>query len=360
MSRKLGSLLAGGLAAVVLWACPAPEPTQPPEPAGAHDDFPLIGVHLPVDCVDCHVDGAVEQGVGSGDWVNGISTDCRGCHQDVVDDRFAGNHKDGQSCGNSGCHTLTDGGWTPDGVDNHADFPIVGAHALLDCNDCHVDGAIEQGVGNGAFYGPISKECTGCHEDTRSDLFGANAHFFPTSCGAGGCHQTVHECWREVTGGVCDGTPPQAGHVGDLAKTFPLTAPHDKGCSDCHAGAAADQAGGAERCQDCHSRTGEGLDDTHYPPFASNLERECKACHATEAADGTLQVPTGWSTGAVVHDFQIPHRGNVSCEGCHPPGSQNSAAVSCDACHSDIETVSPLHTNFAGNPYEGCHDDGER
>lgn len=354
----------GGLSAFLFWACiPVPEPTGSTDPADPHVDFPLIGGHLPAACNDCHIDGAIEQGLaqpGEG-WVDDIATECLGCHQDVVDQRFGGSHKEGRSCGEAGCHSISDESWGSGVPDPHLNFPLQGAHGTLDCDDCHVDAAAEQGltVQPGQQTG-LDTECTSCHEDTRTDLFGAGAHYSPTSCGNNGCHASYHECWATVYGGDCTGEPPQAGHVGDLAILFPLDAPHDvQGCSTCHAGAPAEQAGGSDDCMSCH--TADRPAD-HYPPYdAAKGERDCKACHAGEDATGKLLAPNAWGVDNVVHDFPVPHGGDAECTVCHTtPGSQSATDYTCtNGCHGDLTTVSPLHQNFGGD-CAGCHEDGEK
>ncbi len=250
----------------------------------------------------------------------------------------------------------------------HDDFPLTAAHLPVDCDACHVAGAAEQGLTSSEPNGwvdAISTECVGCHEDTRQERF-AGYHYTPQSCGEAGCHSITHDCWAEVTGGPCAPPPPPppvtpppeptGGHSGELADRFPLEPPHDVGCASCHPASFADQAGGGDRCEDCHARP----TPDHYPPYGGATDdgaRGCKACHALEV-DGVLQVPTLWSTGAVEHVFPVPHGSGSAyrCISCHPTGGQSADGIGCQgACHA---TLSPIHEQFTG-PCQQCHPRGE-
>ena len=176
--------------------------------------------------------------------------------------------------------------------------------------------------------------------------------------------------------------PPPIGHEGDRAILFPLQGPHANiDCGTCHTGASdAEQRGGASKCELCHTRP--SLD--HYPADSNrgpDDDRQCKACHANEAANGALVVNDDFGADGVDHGLYWPHNRIqidtppygpkaeadwvTTCVSCHPtPGVQDEAGSSCDACHvtnasapGEI-TLPPIHANFSA-PCHTCHERGD-
>lgn len=272
----------------------------------------------------------------------------------------------------------------------HEDFPIVGGHRAVGCDECHITGAAEQNLTpelpNG-WVTAISTGCLGCHTDTRDTIF-PTGHKEQASCADAGCHSASDDCWRNVRGDcviVPPGEPPPPiGHEGDRAILFPLEGAHAGiDCGTCHTGAAdEEQRGGAEACEMCHTRP----DAAHYPADRNrgpDDDRRCKACHAHEAANGALVVNTDFATDGVDHDLYWPHNRIAlgtppyapraetawvsSCISCHPtPGVQDEAGVECDACHVPEGTandpgeiaLTPIHANFNAACHT-CHERGD-
>lgn len=294
LSRKLALLLLGGSSAVLLWACVPAVEEDPIVPISAtHTDFPLLGRHLSVDCEDCHIEGAAEQGLSS----------------------------------------LRDNGWVDE----------------------------------------LSTSCLDCHIDTREDYFPNFNHGNGATCSAaGGCHSASDSCWREIAAPCIDvptpvtgePTPPPPGHNGDLALLFPLEGVHlGPGCTACHRGAFEEQRGGSDQCETCHARAlPDGPGDDHYPPdqlTAPDSARGCKACHAAEDPTQKLLVPSDWTVDPVVHDFQWPHNGADECLDCHlSPGSQTATDYTCTSagCHGDL-SPNAYHADPNG-PCADCHEEG--
>lgn len=101
--------------------------------------FPLRGRHVAVACSGCHPK----------DFVVPVADTCSGCHRD----RHAGEF--GSYC--EGCHDAES--WRPlFDADAHrrSNFPLVGKHALIPCQQCHGD--MRDRTFNRA---PIA--CVGCH-----------------------------------------------------------------------------------------------------------------------------------------------------------------------------------------------------
>ena len=117
--------------------------------------FPLIGNHVRVSCLSCHINGNFK----------GTSMNCFSCH--AKDDHHNGQF--GQDC--STCHIPT--GWNNITFDHNASaFPLTGKHAQLECTRCHSSGQFQ-----------IPMDCVSCHTEPAFHV-GA----FGTSCAE--CHNT--------------------------------------------------------------------------------------------------------------------------------------------------------------------------
>jgi hypothetical protein len=267
----------------------------------------------------------------------------------------------------------------------HALFPLTGAHAGQNCDACHVDGAVEQGLaspGSGDFITNLAIECETCHLDVTQAFF-PQGHMEGRSCAdGGGCHSASDFCWKQVRTDcgdiVLDDTGIEINHsVEPLSDIFPLDGPHGAlSCGDCHPGQESEQRGGAMFCDDCHEAD-RPID--HYPPpreGAESKERGCKACHASENADRQLVVPADWTSNASVHDFIWPHSvvndwdeippvlkleddWTTSCDGCHLTANYDTYICS-EACHTraEIDPLSSLHANVTYDQCADCHAEG--
>lgn len=107
----------------------------------AQTGFPLRGRHTTVACRDCHAD------------LNFANTPnkCQDCHADLH------RRKNGAEC--ELCHNSN--GWQVSihNINEHQDrFPLIGAHAVVDCYSCHKVGT----VGQFNRFG-LSTECVSCH-----------------------------------------------------------------------------------------------------------------------------------------------------------------------------------------------------
>src|ERR1039458_2379711 len=107
-----------------------------------HDQtpYPLRGMHQKVACTQCHTSLVFKN----------VSTHCADCHADIHRRQF------GANC--ESCHTVK--GWhvSLDAIRNHQNrFPLVGAHALVECEACH------KGAASGQFAG-LSTACYSCHQ----------------------------------------------------------------------------------------------------------------------------------------------------------------------------------------------------
>ncbi len=96
-------------------------------------------MHQDVGCTKCHTSMVFKN----------VSTHCSDCHADIHMRQF------GANC--ESCHSVK--GWqvSTREIQNHQNrFPLVGAHAMVECAECH------KGAATGQFVG-LSTQCYSCH-----------------------------------------------------------------------------------------------------------------------------------------------------------------------------------------------------
>jgi hypothetical protein len=284
-----------------------------------HDTFfPLLGAHAVLDCQQCHSEG-----------FEGTPTDCFACHQE---DYAATTDPDHEASGFSteceDCHGEST--WEGAVIDHDAFFPLTGAHAPLDCQECHA----------GGFVGTPS-DCYACH---REDYEGTDdpdhvAAGFPTECEA--CHDTSD--WEGATF--------------DHATFFPLTGAHRTlDCESCH---AEGFPGTPTECVGCHLGDYNQTDDPDHQ--AAGFPTSCEDCHNT----------SDWEDAEFDHDqlffpiFSGEHEGEWdSCQDCHVAPS-DFGVFECIFCHAHPQgEMAEEHEDVSGYQYESmacyaCHPDGE-
>jgi len=315
-------LLAAALVSSLRLLAPAPPGAEPPEPEGPEptpeaaaaepapgwdrglseviSPGPLAAAHAGLEgvshCNDCHT------------WLGGTpDASCLGCHE-VVGERMAGrlgfHGKLEGSC--TDCHGDHRGreadllGLDREGfAHDQATFALRGAHADVDCGDCHHRAHPE--TGREAFR-PIGipSDCAACHESPHAERLVRDRD-------CEGCH--VAAAWSApvrveaaADTGFDSGSETGFDHGADTR--FPLDALHAPvPCASCHEGGVAEP-----------------------PP------RACASCH--EAAAALLAGRFGGRRVA-----PDPHAEATECHECHPastakPTLADHAAV-CTACHPD-------------------------
>src|ERR1039458_9734027 len=101
--------------------------------------YPLRGMHQSVTCTQCHIKPVFAN----------TSTQCAACHADIHKRQFGSNCEQ--------CHTIK--GWNVQiqQIKNHQNrFPLIGAHAAVECDACHKNGALSK-------YSTMSTDCYSCH-----------------------------------------------------------------------------------------------------------------------------------------------------------------------------------------------------
>lgn len=271
-------------------------------------------------CLSCHRPLARRVAAREGLHANPEYADCKTCHIE-----HHGRDFDlvwwGEQGRDAFDHGLT--GWS-----------LRGAHARLECRQCHEPGKIRapealraQGKDlSRTFLGLSGERCAECHADPHGGTVGERCE---------SCHSV--EGWKPAQG------------FDHSTTEFPLTGRHrDVDCAGCHREAAAERPGFAVAglaCRDCHR-------DPHEGRFGA----ACTDCHSTAA----------WRRVALAgfdHDrTRYPLRGShrtVACEGCHRPGAprRGLAFGRCSDCHRD-----PHAGQFGDRPdggrCESCHDLG--
>jgi len=254
-----------------------------------HDttDWPLIGKHADAACDTCHEDQSFRN----------ASTDCFACHAE--DDAHDG--RSGNECGN--CHNPN--GWDDTSFDHSrdTDFPLLGKHGLLSCDDCHSEDA---------FADTLETSCVSCHLEDDSHE-GHNGE----SCE--NCHTA--EDWAE----------PTFDH--DTDTDFVLRGGHTEiACNDCHIEPVYDISPGTS-CDSCH------LDDD---PHEGTLGGDCAACHTeVEWAD-----PVFFDHDLTVFPLLGKHAEN-ECDACHEDKAFANTDSGCVSCHLEDDV-------HQGNFHERC------
>jgi len=293
----------------------------------------LVGAHREAKCLRCHNDrGPVQLFSQRG---------CAGCHEDLHRGNF------GDQC--VSCHSeetwiLRD----EIAVHNRTRFPLVGAHAAVQCWLCHSGGEVGDWV-------RLDIECASCH------LEEALAATDPD-----------HAANRWVTG--CDRChiPTTWNGAGFNHFAFPLTGAHASAdCGACHVGGVF--TGLPTDCAGCHSQEYQQANDPDH--VAGGFSMSCELCHDTSSWDGAMFNHASINSGcAVCHqdDFNATTNPNhlaagvsQTCEMCHgvnnwSPANMTHAGITtnCAVCHITEynQTTMPGHA-AAGFPTtcEACH-----
>jgi len=142
--------------------------------------FALRGMHSKVGCVDCHSDLVFAKTVNQ----------CQDCHADI--------HRRKNTAQCDACHRDT--GWQVSihNINEHQDrFPLIGAHAMVDCYSCHKVGTVGPFNRQG-----LSTECSSCHLDDFKRAKSPNhvAQGYSTQCLE--CHSLMDNWMTTINPGM--------------------------------------------------------------------------------------------------------------------------------------------------------------
>ena len=197
----------------------------------------------------------------------------------------------------------------------HAFFPLMGQHAQIECEECHIEGVYD---GTAAY-------CEACHASMKP-----NPHY-EGDCAA--CHSAFS--WSEITFDhtlvtvsncvSCHQADKPANHFGNQ-------------CAACHSthswqGANFDhQAAGATDCKACHT------DDKP----ANHFSGQCSACHTTNSWQGA--------------NFNHQAAGATDCKACHADDKPtNHFGGQCSACHTTNKWEGASFSHNGQTDCKACH-----
>ncbi len=267
----------------------------------------------------------------------------------------------------------------------HAFFPLVGEHAQLDCEGCHVEGK---------FAGTAS-ECSACHSNVKPvnhylgdcaachsafswtdvnidhSLIGSNdcldchldekpANHYIGQCSS--CHNTVS--WSQANFNHA------AARATDCQSCHNRPANHFSGqCSSCHNTRNWSQAHldhtGLTDCRDCHlsDRPANHFDsqcsdchdtsDWNNAEFDHSGQTNCQSCHNRPAGHYSGQCSNCHGTNSW-RGANFDHSGQTDCQSCHnrPAGH---ASGQCSNCHSTNSWGGANFDHSGQTDCQSCH-----
>ncbi len=263
--------------------------------------YPLRGMHQKVECTECHVKLVFTD----------VGTKCADCHADI--------HRRQMGANCEQCHTVQ--GWdvSIQAIQNHQNrFPLIGAHAAVDCDSCHT------GAATGQFQG-LSTQCYSCHAKDFQSTTNPNhvAGQFSTNCQM--CHSV--NSWL--------------GASFDHSLTgFPLTGAHlTVACASCHVNNNYSLTSANTACASCHMPDFQSTTNPNH--VAGGFATTCQTCHTT-----TAWQPANFDHNATGFPLTGAHV-SVACASCHVNNNYNLTAANavCSACHlTDFQnTTNPNH-----------------
>lgn len=314
------------------------------------------GDNFHMNCDDCHTTGDWKINPDSVHFSHDTTamplkgqhtkTGCRQCHQSLVftdaDPFCATCHTDmhentvGQECDR--CHNQ-DSWIITDliGLHRQTRFPLLGAHSMADCQQCHSSASLLR-------FEPLGIECYDCHRadyeaTTSPDHQNAN---YSKNCAE--CHFINSFTWAG------------AGINHDF---FPLKEGHDiDDCTKCHTD--GNYGNISPTCVSCHQQDYNAANNPNH----TNLQfpTDCNQCHS---------LAPGWSPANFTsHDAQFfpiylgQHNGEwETCADCHK-NSSDYGIFTCTDCHEHEQgDMDDEHDEVSGYSYNslacyGCHPTG--
>ena len=299
-------------------------------------------MHEKVQCTQCHVKPVFTD----------VGKNCEDCHSDIHQ------RKMGTNCAQ--CHTVQ--GWNiavQQLRDHQNRFPLLGAHAAVQCEDCHKGAAVGQ-------YQGLSTACISCHQTdwnlTQTLGGGVPNHIsasFPQTC------ETCHNFDSWLGANVNHAAPPI---------NFPLTNGHaNVPCANCHIGGNFNLQIAATDCgnSQCHLTTWQQTANPKHSAAPNVFPvATCSNCHNTISWN-TANFDHGTTGFPLANSHQMAPAGKVSaCTDCHINNNYNLQIGPTDCgnsqCHLNTNygggwqgTTNPVHSTagplFAAANCSSCH-----
>lgn len=327
-------------------ACHARTHWEPHEFDVAHHSraaLPLDGRHAELECRQCHDD----PDEGEPRRFRGTPSRCEACHADAHRGAFA--HAAERLAASprgacAECHGTEAFAALDHARFDHRDwtgFAIDGAHAQIECTDCHARS--ERADELGRRFGRIPRHgdgfggCTTCHGDPHDGIFDGPKvpGVVDGRRGCERCHDTAS--FRALPHGFDHGA--FAG--------FPLSGRHGQlACEACHQRLDGPQSTGrtwgkarGSDCSDCHR-------DPHQRQFERLGRTDCSRCHKSTTSFATLSFRHNL-------DSRFPlgeQHAKVPCASCHKPEPIEGVTVTrylplptdCKSCHGREEGGAPF------------------
>ena len=301
-----------------------------------------------------------------------VGKKCADCHADIHRAQF------GTNCAQ--CHTVL--GWrvSVQLIQQHFNrFPLLGAHAVVECQQCHVNAA----VGN---YLGLSTECSSCHladwQKTTNPVHpAAGSAFAAANCAT--CH--TFDTWANAnfdhssTGFLLtNGHANVACALCHINNNYNLTiAPTDCGNSQCHLTTwqattnpvhpSSGTAFSAANCSLCHTTISWTTatfnhSATGFPLTNGHANVACNLCHInnnyslniapTDCGNSQCHLTTWQQTNQPVHSSSGPAFAAANCATCHTTAGWSAAAFD----HSVTGfTLTGTHMSPSPTPCASCH-----
>jgi hypothetical protein len=257
--------------------------------------YPLHGQHEKVYCSACHFKPVFTD----------VGKNCADCHADIHRRQF------GANCAE--CHTVQ--GWqtSVQSVKQHLNrFPLLGAHSVVECHECHKNAAAGQFVG-------LSTACASCHLADFQATTNPNhvAAKFPSTCET--CHS--FDTWLNAT-------------FDHSLTGFSLTNGHaNVPCASCHINNNYNLTIAPTDCgnSQCHlttwQQTNNPVHSTAGAPFAA---ANCTTCHTTVSwSTATFDHSTTGFALTGMHVSPVP----TPCIACHVNNNYTLSSTACYGCH---------------------------
>ncbi len=280
----------------------------------AQTGFVLRGAHVQTPCRDCHRDLVFAR----------VTRECAGCHEDVA-------HRGELGADCARCHDEHDWRRSAHARLEHQQtrFPLLGRHALTDCDGCHGNAERDEYAGR-----PL--DCVECHAGDYAGAQEPDHELLGLSQKCDPCHSSTHLQWSDALFQHTSAFPLIFGHALDV-------------CSACHTPATPRPDGQA--CHACHAA--DYARTTRPAHAAAGFPTDCALCHR----------PTGFadvaSYGHLASGYRLLGRhADQMCFACHFSGVYRGLPSDCYACHSlDYQVArSPDHRRMGfSTDCEECH-----
>lgn len=288
-----------------------------------HDetDYPLVGKHIEVDCIECH-QKEIRNGKEFQHFADVEFANCNSCHDDVHNDQL------GTDC--KQCHTeesFTSQRNLRRFNHNRTKFPLKGSHKSVSCAECH-----QMNVSLTTLFqdrnGVKTQDCKTCHEDVHENKLGED-------CAS--CHNE-----KSFTGIDTD-------DFNHNLTDFKLVGEHQSvDCRTCHEESLTAPLA-HNTCASCHQ-------DYHEGDFVKeNVSPDCASCHNEQGFEPSTY------TLEEHNESDFPLEGGhlaTPCFACHLQEEKwrfKEIGEGCVDCHQDVHEGYISAEYYPSQKCESCH-----